>query len=219
LLCCCCCFQDAFYFQTEKQINFFYRKIDLFIHLNLLKQRKGMNTIMPEVLTLSFETVMSMDYNAFYNTFVSFLDVKQGGYWFRGEEEEGFSYVCIEKPISKSEQEEPCLSLSEGVYCDFLDWSYYNRHLLQYFTMKDLYELAPTFYSHERRWYIVNKKDLSYKLAYSSLSPPRLRRLSNVTLEEIENVFHEDWVGPFSVTPRIYLDSSDLLQEFLSTCL
>jgi hypothetical protein len=172
---------------------------------------------MPEVLTLPFETVMSMDYNAFYNTFVSFLDVKQGGFWL-GEEEHGFSFVIIEKPNTKSEQEEPCLSLSEGIYCDFLDWAYYNRHLLQSFTMEDLYEMAPTFYSHERRWYLVNKKDLSYKLVSYSLSPPRLRRLSHITMEEIENVFHEDYVGPFTVTPHIYLES-DLLQEYLTSCL
>jgi hypothetical protein len=148
---------------------------------------------MPEVLTLPFETVMSMDYNAFYNTFVSFLDVKQGGFWL-GEEEHCFSFVIIEKPNTKSEQEEPCLSLSEG------------------------YEMAPTFYSHERRWYLVNKKDLSYKLVSYSLSPPRLRRLSHITMEEIENIFHEDYVGPFTVTPHIYLES-DLLQEYLTSCL
>ena len=173
---------------------------------------------MPEILNLSFETIISMDYNEFYNTFISFISIKEGGFW-GGEEYHGFSCICIEKPTSSPKQEEPCLFLSEGVYCDFLDWAYYNRHLLQYFTMENLYEIAPTFYSHERRWYIVNKKDLSYKIISSSLSPPRLRRLSHVTSEELENLFHPDgWVGPFPVSPHIYLDTN-LLQEYLSSCL
>jgi len=157
---------------------------------------------------IEFETIMNMNYNEFNERFKL---------W-----ESGYELVSILKGDREGERDD-CLSVCDGVYADFLDWAYFNRHLLEFLTMEDIRELAPSFYSHDRRWYIVNKNDMSFKNIRFSLSPPTLQRSSLITSEEIHEFLDDafigkEWVGPFPVSPNIYLDE-DLLRKYLATCI
>ena len=156
-------------------------------------------------LFVPFATVMNMTYDQFHETFASC--------------DSDFELVSVtnveaqEKPVS--------LILCEGVYSDFLDWAYFNRHLLAFLSIKDMFDLAPTFYSHEKQWYMVNQKDMSYKHIHCSISPPVLRR-STCRMEEIQDCLNalcisEEWTGPFVVSPHIYLDEKSL-REYLASC-
>jgi len=159
---------------------------------------------------IEFETIMNMNYNEFNERFQL--------------RESGYEFVSILKGQGQGQgqgkrERDDCLSLCDGVYADFLDWAYFNRHLLEFLTLEDMRELAPSFYTHDRRWYIVNKKDRSFKNIRFSLSPPPLRRSSQITTEEINDFLDhafigEEWVGPFPVSPNIYLDE-DLLRDYL----
>jgi hypothetical protein len=157
---------------------------------------------------IEFETIMNMNYNEFNERFQL---------W-----ESGYEFVSILRGDGEGERKregDDCLTVCDGVYADFLDWAYFNRHLLEFLTMEDISELAPSFYSHDRRWYIVNKKDQSFRNIRFSLSPPALRRSSLITNEEIHEFLDdafigEEWIGPFPVSPNIYLDEH-LLRDYL----
>ena len=147
-----------------------------------------------------FETIMHMNYDDFHTTFAL---------WESESESVSVSVLKREKP--------DCLTLCDGVYADFLDWAYFNRHLLEFLSIKDMYDLAPSFYPYKKKWYMVNKKDMSYRPISQTTSPIALRRSFHVTPEEIKESFliGEEWSGPFMVSPHVYLNE-DHLRDYLT---
>jgi len=116
------------------------------------------------------------------------------------------------------------LVFNDGMHTDFMDWLYFNRHLLEYLTIEETKPLAPHFYAYEKNLYLVKfeMNELVYKPFVFETVP--MRRQKHITEEEMEKIKEDielakkdPWKGPFDVSPELCKNKS-LVQEYFMEC-